>query len=175
MSYDIADDGRISRGDIESTAGNVLDIVDIRDGTDSTDVSLPQADQPGPAIIVTFDTAHRPGSTLDYRGSNDRYMIPMAVYGKTKDGYGGWQLDARRTSRLCDALGKVRDTKPVFNSPASGTGGRQVRKGPYSPLGEFLYGLENLRKKRGGAAVDGEDDGEGGVEAEGPMEGVVEG
>ena len=39
-----------------------------------------------------------------------------------------------------------------------GSSQQQRSKGEYSSLGEFLYGSENLRKRRGQAADDVEDD-----------------
>jgi hypothetical protein len=139
-------------------------------------------------IFVSLDTAHAPGSMLEpatstlskaqklnSAGEELRTGIQM-LYMKSP---GSTSPDGKQDQHLreCYMTGKLNDVlKDIEGRPTmklTGANGKAApeeeggkgqsrggRKGAYSQMGEFLYGLENLRKKRGAAAAEEDPEGE---------------
>ncbi|KPI43424.1 tRNA (guanine-N(7)-)-methyltransferase non-catalytic subunit trm82 [Cyphellophora attinorum] len=187
-------DGALELQQTVPLSGNILDVaVDnpLDTGTGRT------------YIFVSLDTAHVPGSMLEPAtpataksmkvldhanetlgtgvqilymkspgsdspdGKRDQYLRECYMTDKLSALLRG--IEGRPTMNLADSNGK----------PATGEEGGQGRggrKGPYSQMGEFLYGLENLRKKRGAAAAEEDPEGEdaGGEAQEMAVEGAPE-
>lgn len=163
--------------------GNILDVVCRLGGRNVED-------SPEVEIIVSCDTAHVPSSTSILAAESTGILGATADIPKNliSVSFGGPHPKSMAAVPSKSALDLRIDHLPALNAAwshvkdrsamttPSGAAGRDGeaaptpgqrggRKGPYSPMGEFLYGLENLRKKRGAAAA--EEDPE---EAEGELE-----
>lgn len=113
--------------------------------------------------IVSLDTVHSAGSTKTPDMSRDTANEMLASFKLVQSGkHWEWKAAAETTlltvpiSRL-DIVSEAEESDAVAKSRA---------RGDYSALGEFLYGLENLRKRRGAAADDAEGDDEHGEEVD---------
>lgn len=127
------------------------------------------------AIIVSLDTAHLPGSTLSIHAASDASTPKLQAFRlHHTNGIASWIPFDEQSSGLSSAVAQVSDLPELPASVVEGSRGRSDRKSPYSSVGNFLYGLENLRKKRDFTGRDAEDeDGEGEVvlpEGEAPIE-----
>lgn len=124
-------------------SGNVLDVAVLSDQR---------------SIVVSLDAAHVSGSTLSYSTDSAASSPPLVAFEMDTSGDGATWKPLRLSDTLLSATAQIDDIPDV---PEVSNNARQGRKGAYSPLGEFLYGLENLRKKRGMDAQEAdEDDGE---------------
>lgn len=125
-------------------------------------------------IIVSVDTVHTPGSmkvmrpeevpetqffeTFELFSSLSQDTVKEATNGDT-----ALEMDLRwESSSLAMFLNKAAAEAGKGLLP-SGTSSKD--RGAFSPAGDILYGLENLRKKRGQAAMEAEQE-EAGEEAE---------
>ncbi|KIX96574.1 uncharacterized protein Z520_07840 [Fonsecaea multimorphosa CBS 102226] len=152
LSYSITQEGRLRHHQTLTLGGNVLDVTI------------------GPAlweIVVSIDTIHRPGSIRVLRPeetpAGDAFEtfelfsnIPTNEGSPRNQPEGAFEADLRweRSSLAMllntSALDCGRGTLP--------SEGHAKDKGAYSAAGELLYGLENLRKKRGQAGAEAEEE-----------------
>jgi len=129
----------------------------------------------GPAlwgIVVSIDTIHKPGSIQVLRPeetpAGDAFeTFELFSNVSTTESSPGNQLESAPEA---DLRWETSSLAMLLNTSALDCGrgtlpseGRAKDKGAYSAAGEMLYGLENLRKKRGqaGAEADEEEGGEG--------------
>ena len=130
----------------------------------------------GPAlweIVVSIDTVHRPGSMKVL----DSEEVPKTEYFETFELFSNLPDDASigpsggEDAPEADLRWETSSLAILLNSAASSCAKGELPSEPakdknrsaFSPAGEILYGLENLRKKRGQAAVEAEQE-EAGVE-----------
>jgi hypothetical protein len=151
LSYGLSDEGLLKHHQTLAVAGNVLDVA------------------VGPAlweVIASIDTVHKPGSMKTLRPE----AIPQTEFFETFElsstssflnGHAstvrGPQDDLRwERSSLAILLNSnaARAEQGLLPSEAAAKD-----KGIFSPAGDILYGLENLRKKRGQAAQEAEEAG----------------
>ncbi|KIW76600.1 hypothetical protein Z517_09044 [Fonsecaea pedrosoi CBS 271.37] len=161
LSYSINQDGHLKHHQTLTLGGNVLDVT------------------VGPAmwaIVVSIDTIHKPGSIQVLRPEE----TPAAEAFETFELFSNLPIDDISTNNnlLGDFNGSEAELRwetsslaMLLNSSARDCGrgtlpsdGRAKDKGAYSAAGEMLYGLENLRKKRGQAEADAEEEAGGGAE-----------
>lgn len=138
LSYKLDDHGKLLHHQTLTLAGNILDV-----GI-------------GPAlwdIVVSIDTAHRPGSVRTLRPEETPALELFETFelfsnlgdtnGSTEEPEHHTELRWERSSYamlLNNAAVEVERVKIPMESPPQS-------KGTYDQLGEMLYGLENLRKK----------------------------
>lgn len=117
--------------------GNVLDVA----------VAVNMEEQT--RVIVSIDTVHIPGSMLRQRTetSQSDSIITLELDATSLQ----WSRSRTGFSLSSRDVQDLQEVPP--ESPTQAARSSRAR-GEYSALGEFLYGLENLRKKRG---VHGED------------------
>ena len=134
-------DGKLRHHQILRVSGNVLDVAE------ACDEKL---------IIVSLDSAHVVGSTkvLDIdRSQANEMLVAFELVGEAMSG-SEW-----RPAQIAGALNvATNQLESMSDVPQPENVERQRSKGEYSQLGEFLYGLENLRKWRGRAAGEAEGD-----------------
>jgi hypothetical protein len=147
LSYSVDVAGKLGLEQVIALHGNALDVAVL-------------ADQQ--SIIVSLDTAHIPNSTMILKSTQES---------ESKQFFRSFKLEVSNTSSqwaetdllngLTGKSAELRDLPSIPDAIPEAQKGRSDRKGPYSPLGNFLYGLENLRKKRDFADPDAdEEDGE---------------
>jgi hypothetical protein len=154
LSYSLTDEGQLKHHQTLTVGGNVLDI-----GV-------------GPAlweIVVSIDTVHRPGSMTSLHPDE----VPRTDYFETFELFSNMHEDTgvqdipSAVSPEADLRWERSSLAMLLNNTASKVkkGGlpsetlekdKSKSKSNFSPAGEILYGLENLRKKRGQAAVEAE-------------------
>lgn len=133
---------------------NVLDVVHLREQN---------------VAVVSLDTAHSPGSYKDYRGEPVPATKAFEFFGI---GCGEVMSNALPVEgvNLEPGSDAALSLEPISTESLSDkrqqneTEARAKYEKTYSVLGELVYGLENLRKRRGKAAEDEDDaadDGEG--------------
>jgi hypothetical protein len=181
-------DGALELQQTVPLSGNVLDV--------AVDMPL-DSDTRRTYIFVSLDTAHAAGSMLEPAtsktskvvkalgtadetlgtgiqmlytkssgskspdGKQDQYLRECHMTGKLNAMLR--DIEGRPTMKLADSNGKA-----VPGEEGGKGQSRGGRKGAYSQIGEFLYGLENLRKKRGAAAAADDPEGEdAGAEGQG--------
>lgn len=125
-------------------SGNVLDVV-----------CLDERKQ----ILVSIDTVHRPCSMKSYRSQPEQASGQLQAFNLDINEKHITTTEKFRWSEvdLPANFEKIIETLP--EAPTSPHNDDTVYKGYekiFSPLGEFLYGLENLRKKQGAAAAEAE-------------------
>ena len=104
--------------------------------------------------MVSLDTAHAVGSvkTLNTDPSIEEMLVAFELVGETLQG-SKWQ-----PSQIAESVSAVNELDTIPDVLQMDHTERQKSRSDYGPLGEFLYGLENLRKRRGQVGDDGEDD-----------------
>ncbi|RMZ87528.1 hypothetical protein DV736_g5249, partial [Chaetothyriales sp. CBS 134916] len=147
LSFSLGTNGRLNLHQIIETNSNVLDLA-----------SLAERD----LIIISLDTAHEKGSTRSFKAesSSENGSLEAFELETTQKGWVVWK-PADIVQRLNAAIAGIEDRPVVIEAERTE---RQRAKSDYSALGEFLYGLENLRKKRGQTAEDVEAEAEQEVE-----------
>lgn len=114
-------------------------------------------------ILVSLDTVHKPVSLKTFQGDGSTTIPALQIFEhgkKIKDSANGnseypydWtELTLSAIAQSNEFLAEVEN--PKAESKVKGRGYETI----YSSLGEFLYGLENLRKKRGGTAEEEEEE-----------------
>ncbi|OAP54696.1 hypothetical protein AYL99_11144 [Fonsecaea erecta] len=157
LSYSITQEGRLRHHQTLTLGGNVLDVAI------------------GPAlwaIVVGIDTAHKPGSVWVLRPDE----TPAGDAFETFELFSNVPADENSPRHQADGAPgadlrwETTSLAMLLNTSSLDCGrgmlaseGRAKDKGPYSSAGDMLYGLENLRKKRGQAGVEAEEE-EGGGE-----------
>jgi hypothetical protein len=151
LSYSLSDEGLLKHHQILAVAGNVLDVA------------------VGPAlweIVVSIDTVHKPGSVKILRPEE----VPQTEFFET------FELSTTSSSvnghasidhRPEDDLRWEQSSLAILLNTNAAKADRGCLpsesaakvKGNFSPAGDILYGLENLRKKRGQATEEAEDEG----------------
>lgn len=152
LSYMLTENGHLKHHQTITLGGNVLDV-----GI-------------GPAlweIVVSIDTIHTPGSIKTLRTED----IPPAEAFETFELFSSLSSETNGSSSQKQVVDRPdlnwerTSLAMLLNSAslscqriavASSTSSREG--GPYSTLAENLYGLENLRKKRGPNAVEAEEE-----------------
>ncbi|ETN43629.1 uncharacterized protein HMPREF1541_02788 [Cyphellophora europaea CBS 101466] len=153
--YSINAEGKITPSQKLEMDGNILDVAALEAPPNTS------------SIAVSIDTAHGAGSTASYMPDTATKRDPVTVFRLESHENGEKWVPSEQPPTMRTAVAQVGELPGIPEANSSGRLDR--RKGPYSPLGEFLYGLENLRKKRGDAAQDPEEDdgdeglGEGGA------------
>jgi hypothetical protein len=107
-----------------------------------------------PLVVLSLDTVHKPWSAkvlLDDASSAPAPFVALRLVGPKQGSQ--WQVDDYATS-INAGFREVMDVPVVAKEDGQG----HRSKGDYSVLGEFLYGLENLRKRRGMAVDEVEED-----------------
>lgn len=143
LSYHLSEKGRLKHHQTLTLAGNVLD------------VSI------GPAlwdIVVSIDTVHKPGSVRVIRPEETPATEAFETLelfsnlsgeqsgpNETEPGVGEPELRWEKTS-LAMLLNEAASNSKTSEAPSEAP---PKSRGTYSALGENIYGLENLRKKRG--------------------------
>ena len=149
-------DGRIISVVTTSTRGNVLDLAIDREAAE---------------IFLSLDTFHLPGSTKEVLPSVQD-VRPLQVFKLRQEG--GIAASGHRAQPIwveqdSTALNSSSSSKMqmIAEADASVVEGPDQRKrgGARQPLSEFLYGLENLRKRRGFTSAEDDDQAEAEVEA----------
>lgn len=138
---------------------NVLDIVHLRKEN---------------VVIVSVDTAHAPGSYKDYRAEPVAATKAFRFFGIR---HGEVLSNALPIQGVClepsSDVALAMEGEPTDSlsdkRPSNETEGRAKYEKTYSFLGELIYGLENLRKRRGQAA---EEDYDAAAEGEGELVGA---
>ncbi|EXJ69181.1 uncharacterized protein A1O5_07217 [Cladophialophora psammophila CBS 110553] len=151
LSYSVTEDGRLRHHQTLTLGGNVLDVTI------------------GPTlwgIIVGIDTIHKPGSVQVLRPETTPAPDAFETFelfsdlgddenGPGKEPDGVPEADLRwETSSLAMLLNTSASHCDKGALPSEGS---IKDKGAYSAAGEVLYGLENLRKKRGQTAEEDEE------------------
>ncbi|OCT48234.1 tRNA (guanine-N(7)-)-methyltransferase non-catalytic subunit TRM82 [Cladophialophora carrionii] len=149
----LTDEGRLKHHQTLTVGGNVLDV-----GV-------------GPAlweIIVSIDTIHKPGSMKVLHPEEVPKTDHFETFGlfsnlpddiSVENSQAEVSLEAElrwERSSLAMLLNNTAATVERGNLPSEPTPQKDKNKSNFSPAGEILYGLENLRKKRGQAAVEAE-------------------
>jgi tRNA (guanine-N(7)-)-methyltransferase subunit TRM82 len=145
LSY-ICDDDVFTKAQIIPLSGNALDVV---------------VAEAGNLIVVSIDTVHQPCSMKTRRrelldqgeaivcftlpgGGRDQVMNEPSVLGEDGEVLPLW------TQSSLPAIDKALADEPSTADIEPAEGGKQYKsQRGYSKLGEFLYGLENLRKHKG--------------------------
>jgi hypothetical protein len=146
LVYSVDPDGKLEpQGDIRFD-GNVLDVAVLPDQR---------------TIIVSTDTAHHDASTVAIRLHDESIHLPLLqarslANDTTRNGWRRLSLFEPLTPLGAESLSdlpEVPRTEPQQNRP-----GRAEKSQVYSPLGNFLYGQEHLRKKKDFTGADAEDE-----------------
>lgn len=140
LSYTINKEGRLSLRQTMEVSSNVLDVA-----------VLPSQQ----SVVVSLDAAHVSGSTQSYDTDSAASTPLLVAFELEVSGDNTRWKPSKLSDTFKSAAAQINDIPDV---PDVSSGGRQSRRGAYSPLGEFLYGLENLRKKRGMDAQEAEED-----------------
>lgn len=140
LSYKLNNHGKLRHHQTLTLAGNILDV-----GI-------------GPAlweIVVSIDTVHRPGSVKTLRPEEtpaSEMFETFELSSNLSDANGSSGRleghDDLRWDRSSLAM-LLNNTASVVERVEISVEAPPQSKGTYSALGEMLYGLENLRKKRG--------------------------
>ena len=132
--------GKLSYHQTVAVSGNVLDVAQAQGQN---------------LLIISLDPAHEVGSMKAFDTGESLLNETMVAFklGKQFDKL-EW-LPAGIAEPLNAAIIQLENMSEVLETESSE---RQRSKGDYSSLGEFLYGLENLRKRRGQALEDAEDE-----------------
>lgn len=118
-------------------------------------------------IIVSLDFAHNGGSVKDLDTSpEDEQLLLVAFDLVEQEGHSSWSKHEEFTYTLSSMITRAENLENRPEVTQHDASQQQRSKGAYSPLGEFLYGLENLRKRRGTAADDAEGEADEGEVAE---------
>lgn len=130
--------------------GNILDIVD-----------LPDQQQ----VIVSIDNIHKSGSTREYRSAESDVISSVQIFSKTSCEVPGmvdeaWGIRLEGSDGVHFEIKEVSISSLVEKRDNAGYSQDKGEDKVYSELGEFLYGLENLRKRRGPTFERDEDDAE---------------
>lgn len=125
-------------------------------------------------VVISVDTAHSPGSYKDYRAEPLPATEAFRFFGVRRGEVlsntlpiEGVCLEPSSDATL--ALEPMPTDSLSDNRTVNETEARANYEKTYSILGELIYGLENLRKRRGKAAEDEDDAADGG---EGELEGA---
>ncbi|KAJ9614490.1 tRNA (guanine-N(7)-)-methyltransferase non-catalytic subunit trm82 [Cladophialophora chaetospira] len=166
LSYSLTDEGQLRHHQTLTMGGNVLDV------------------SAGPAlweIVVSIDTVHKPGSMKILKPEDVRkedYFETFELFSDAPEDVSGEEastdiapeIDLRwESSSLAVLLSYTASRCEKGNLPSDAPL-KEKNKSNFSPAGEILYGLENLRKKRGLVAAEDEQ-----AEAEGEEEVVLPG
>ncbi|KAJ9655088.1 tRNA (guanine-N(7)-)-methyltransferase non-catalytic subunit trm82 [Neophaeococcomyces mojaviensis] len=143
--------------------GNALDVVDLREQH---------------AVVVSIDSVHKPCSVKEYRDEDGRDVDPVQIFTLRPEQL--HEVEAEifgvRLERNANLVSFRMDGISIesLSNKREATGYNQDKghEKMYSVLGEFIYGLENLRKRRGKATDEEEDDDND--EAAGAAEGGLE-
>jgi len=138
---------------------NVLDVLHLREQN---------------VVVVSVDTVHFPGSYNNYRSEPVPATNAFQFFGVK---YGEILSHALPIQGVCLKLSSDVELaiEPTSRDPlAEPRNGKDTQASAkyektYSPLGEVIYGLENLRKRRGKAAEEEDDAAD---EADGELEGA---
>ena len=153
LSY--AHNGRtFARAQMIRLAGNVLDIA---------------VGEAGRVILVSIDTVHQPGSMKARRVeplSSEEAIICFALQNTTQPGATNASAISQEehevlpiwTQSTLPAIARALVSEPVIVSAGLEDDKQHKAHKYYSKLGEFLYGLENLRKQRGQEEIEGEEE-----------------
>jgi len=141
--------------------GNVLDVLHLRQQN---------------LVIVSVDTAHSPGSYKDYlpqpAGASEAFKFFGIRHGEVMSNTLPTQgVCLEPSSDVTLTLEPVPTDSLADKRHSNETESRAKYEKTYSGLGELIYGLENLRKRRGKVAEE-EDDAADGDGMEGELEGV---
>ncbi|KAK5102374.1 tRNA (guanine-N(7)-)-methyltransferase non-catalytic subunit trm82 [Exophiala xenobiotica] len=125
-------------------------------------------------VVVSVDTAHSPGSYNHYRAEPLPATEAFRFFGIRRGEVMSTTLPIEGvclepSSDATFAPESMPTDSLSTNRKVNETEARAKYEKTYSVLGELIYGLENLRKRRGKAAEDEDDAADGGeVELEGP-------
>ena len=129
FSFRYKDDGHIEHHQTVQMSGNVLDVAIVSGASVSALVSVDNIHVPG--SMMKESTNIEPCETVTTLGLDESIMGWVA-------GRGPFSVETSDVERLSKVPPEAQDQ--VMRSSRA--------RGEYSSLGEFLYGLENLRKKR---------------------------
>jgi tRNA (guanine-N(7)-)-methyltransferase subunit TRM82 len=136
LNFHVDGSGQLQHRQTITLDGNVLDVSLI-------------SHSPTVTALVSLDNVHNPGSMVrEKEGGTDRRMITAIEFDRNDL---LWHAQ-RGTFEI-----KSQDIEEQGDFPAAHlaqAAGSSRARGEYSSLGDFLYGLENLRKKRGVQAED---------------------
>ena len=138
LSFQASPDHELTIHQTIPLEGNVLDVAVIEEKQ---------------MILVSIDNVHEPGSTKESRIGPE--TVPATVHEYelvASDSTAKYQqMEWMATSKLIvdEAIWQERNLDLGMKSFTRAKG-----RGVYSELGEFLYGLENLRKNRGDIAIE---------------------
>ena len=148
LSYVLRKDGTLHHQQTVKLSGNVLDV------THAHEEKL---------IMVSLDSAHAVGSMKSMERDSsigNEMLVAFEMIGQTLND------TILRPAKIVESLNlAISDLSGMPDVPRPDNVQGKRSRGEYSFLGEFLYGLENLRKRRGAAAAD---DGEGDDDADEP-------
>jgi hypothetical protein len=152
LSYSIGAEGHLKHHQTITLAGNVLDVC------------------VGPAlwqIVVSIDTIHKPGSMKVFHPEEHPKSECFETFELYSDFCGPAKDDQAVDAAETDLRWEPTSLAMLLNGAASQCQRGDVildafskdrTKSAFSNVGELLYGLENLRKKRGQAAVEAEEE-----------------
>ena len=106
-------------------------------------------------VAVSVDTVHEPGSYKTFRANEistalQFFQINQATPSLSPDDVLDVSLDHIPADKV------LATAKPAVEVESKGKTWEKI----FTPLGELIYGLENLRKRRGRAAEEEDEDGE---------------
>lgn len=154
LSYNLTNEGKLQHHQTIELGGNALDVA------------------VGPAlweIVVSIDTVHKPGSVKEIKPE----ATPKSDFFETFSLFSNRAEDANGTAPADEQPGPelrwersslavlLNNAVPIFEKLDLPQEDDSKGKGTCSTIGEQLYGLENLRKRRGEQAVDAEEEGIG--------------
>ncbi|KAK6364556.1 tRNA (guanine-N(7)-)-methyltransferase non-catalytic subunit trm82 [Exophiala oligosperma] len=140
--YNLTKEGKLQHHQTVELGGNALDVA------------------VGPAlwdIVVSIDTVHKPGSVKEIK----REAVPKSNFFETFSLFSNLSQNANGTAPAAEQPGPelrwersslavlLNDAVPMSETSDLSQDSKSKGKGTYSALGEQLYGLENLRKRRG--------------------------
>jgi tRNA (guanine-N(7)-)-methyltransferase subunit TRM82 len=133
LSFHFDDSGHLQHQQTVTLDGNVLDVSLVSNLT-----------SPRVTAFVSLDNIHNPGSMIKEKEKGiDRQMITTIEF-DDKDRL--WH-EKQDTFEIRNQDVEEQGGFPA--APLAQASGSSRARGEYSSLGDFLYGLENLRKKRG--------------------------
>lgn len=129
LSLMMYQDGQLRYHQTILLSGNVLDVIILPDETTRALISIDNIHLPGSMVREKLELSEcKLLTTLEFHGSDLTWSERTETFG----------LNAG-----AEAIADI----PKASEPEAASSSRP--RGEYSTLGEFLYGLENLRKKRG--------------------------
>ena len=152
LSYSLTDEGQLRHHQTLTLGGNAIDV--------GVGPSLWE-------IVVSIDTVHKPGSMKILHPEEETktdYFETLELFSNLPEDAdvqdtqidGSPEADLRwESSSLAMLLNGAAAICQKGNLPSEAPL-EDKNRGAFSPAGEILYGLENLRKKRGQAAVEAE-------------------